>query len=145
MSVNRREFLTTSALVTAGINLGSNGSDILVQAGLAQGTSVGTILSPTKSKKPYGSGYFGEWLEDEFSLPAFRYTCDQINDPKAKTEVNPGILLPTEHIHQVGNDRIIGIASNCGTVRVRQDEGAPKFLNDFAPDRGQFAGGFGYL
>src|SRR5262249_42751680 len=61
------------------------------------------------------------------------------------TEVNPGILSPTEHIHQVGNDRIVAIASNYGTVRVRQDEGAPKFLNDYMPERGQFAGGFGYL
>jgi hypothetical protein len=96
-------------------------------------------------KKAYGSGYFGEWIEDEFGLPAFRYTCDQVNDPKAKTEVNPGILSSTEHIHQVGNDRIVAIASNYGHVRVRQDEGAPKFLNDYAPERGQFAGGFGYL
>jgi hypothetical protein len=39
----------------------------------------------------------------------------------------------------------VAIASNYGHVRVRQDEGAPKFLNDFAPERGQFAGGFGYL
>ena len=95
--------------------------------------------------KAYGSGYFGNWIEDEFGLPAFHYTCDQINDPKAVTQVNPGHLSSTEHIHQVGNDRIVAIASNYGHVRVRQDEGAPKFLNDFAPERGQFAGGFGYL
>ncbi len=95
--------------------------------------------------KAYGSGYFGEWIQDDFGLPAFRYTCDQINDPKAVTEMNQGILESTEHIHQVGNDRLVAIASNYGHVRVRQDEGAPKFLNDYAPARGQFAGGFGYL
>ncbi|HEX3746645.1 MAG TPA: hypothetical protein VHW09_22060 [Bryobacteraceae bacterium] len=94
----------------------------------------------------YGSGHFGEWTEDEFGLPAFRYTCDQTTDPKAVTRLTPGgILQPTEHVHQVGNDRLAAIVSNYGTVRVRQDEGAPKFLNDYDPKSGQFAGGIGYL
>ncbi|HZP18359.1 MAG TPA: twin-arginine translocation signal domain-containing protein, partial [Terriglobales bacterium] len=138
MSVNRRRFLERTAATAAALTVfppawgfapqGSTGSD-----------------TASAQQKPYGSGYFGVWIEDEFGLPAFRYTCDQLNDPKAKTEVNPGVLGPTEHIHQVGNDRLVAIASNFGTVRVRQDEGAPKFLNDFAPGRGQFAGGFGYL
>jgi Glycosyl hydrolase 36 superfamily, catalytic domain/Glycosyltransferase family 36 len=101
--------------------------------------------STPPAAKPYGSGHFGEWIEDEFGLPAYRYTCDQTTDPKAVTPVTPGILAPIEHIHQVGNDRIIAIASNNGTVRVRQDEGAPKFLNDYAPENHQFAGGIGYL
>jgi hypothetical protein len=101
--------------------------------------------SPTATAKTYGSGHFGEWIEDEFGLPAFRYTCDQITDPKAHTNVNPGIRAPTEHIHQVGNDRITAIASNFGHVRVRQDEGSPKFLNDYDPESQQFAGGLGWL
>jgi hypothetical protein len=153
MSVNRREFITASAMAAAGINVpcGSNiplgfAQGKLVRAESFQSVNSNKNLSATTSgNKAYGSGYFGEWIQDEFGLPAFRYTCDQINDPKAKTEVNPGTLSPTEHIHQVGNDRIVGILSNFGHVRVRQDEGAPKFLNDYAPDRGQFAGGFGYL
>ncbi|HEY1463494.1 MAG TPA: hypothetical protein VGF44_08765 [Terriglobales bacterium] len=97
------------------------------------------------AKKAYGSGHFGEWMEDEFSLPAYRYTCNQINDPKAVTEVTPGIFAATEHVHQIGNDRIIALASNYGHVRVRQDEGSPKFLNDYVPENYQFGGGFGYL
>ena len=101
--------------------------------------------SVSSTAKPYGSGHFGEWIEDEFNLPAYRYTCEQTTDPKAVTSVTPGILAPTEHIHQVGNDRITAIASNNGSVRVRQDEGAPKFLNDYAPEINQFGGGFGYL
>src|SRR5437762_13897843 len=132
MSVSRREFLATSALAAAATQFS--------RAAHAQSPA-----GSSAAKKAYGSGYFGEWIEDEFDLPAFRYTCNQLNDPKAKTEVNPGILSSTEHIHQVGNDRITAIASNYGHVRVRQDEGAPKFLNDFDSDRGQFAGGFGYL
>ncbi len=95
--------------------------------------------------KPFGSGHFGAWCEDEFGLPAYLYTCDQTTDPAANTPVTPGILGATEHIHQVGNDRIVALASNYGAVRVRQDEGAPKFLNDFDPGNSQFAGGIGWL
>jgi len=93
----------------------------------------------------YGSGNFGTWIEDEFGLPAFRYTANQTTDPHAVTDVRPGILGPREHIHQVGNDRIIALASNYGHVRVRQDEGCPKILNDVDPERSQFGGGLGYL
>ena len=95
--------------------------------------------------KPYGSGSFGEWMDDEFGLPAFHYTCDPVHDPKAVTAVKPGILSTTDHIHQVGNDRVVAVVSNYGVVQLRQDEGAPKFLNDYQPERGQYGGGIGYL
>jgi len=92
----------------------------------------------------YGSGSFGEWIDDESGLPAFRYTCDQTNDLRAVTQVvTPGILMPAEHVHQVGNDRLVAVVSNYGHVQVRQDEGGPKFLND-SPDRNQYSG-FGWL
>jgi len=97
------------------------------------------------SEKAYGSGHFGEWFEDEFGLPAYRYTCDQENDPKARTPVNTTWRSPTDHTHQVGNDRLVAAVSNYGYVQVRQDEGAPKFLNDYDPPSGQYGGGFGYL
>jgi hypothetical protein len=97
------------------------------------------------SGKPYGSGYFGEWMEDEFGLPAFHYTCDQAHDAKAVTPVTPGLLSATDQIHQVGNDRLVAVVSNYGYVQVRQDEGAPKFLNDYLPDKAQYGGGIGYL
>ena len=93
----------------------------------------------------YGSGNLGTWIEDEFGLPAFRYTCNQTTDPRAVTQVQPGVLTPTEHVHQIGNDRITALASNYGHVRVRQDEGCPKFLNDVDPETNQFGGGLGYL
>ena len=86
----------------------------------------------------YGSSNFGTWIEDEFGLPAFQYTCNQTTDPRAVTQVQPGVLTPTEHVHQVGNDRITALASNYGHVRVRQDEGCPKFLNDVDPETHQF-------
>jgi hypothetical protein len=135
MPVDRRQFLANSAKAAA--------AGKLLPEFLALAQTNRTAKAATQ--KPYGSGYFGSWIEDEFGLPAFHYTCDQAHDPKALTEVNPGILSATEHIHQVGNDRIVAIASNYGHVRMRQDEGAPKFLNDYAPDHGVFAGGFGYL
>lgn len=124
----------------------------------ALGLTVGSKLDPARiwASEPaaaivpgpavdHGSGHFGKWIEDEFGLPAFRYTCNQSSDPKAVTPVQPGVLAPTEHVHQVGNDRIIAIASNYGHLRVRQDEGCPKFLNDLDPETNQFGGGLGYL
>jgi hypothetical protein len=96
-------------------------------------------------EKPYGSGYFGEWITDEFGLPAFQYTCDQTKDPKAVSQTDPIFRAPTDQTHQVGNDRLVAAVSNYGYVQVRQDEGAPKFLNDYAPERSQFGAGFGYL
>ena len=140
MAIDRRQFLSLGGLAFSEAAFSQEQGAPIFDAG-------GVSLAPSDDtrKKPYGSSYFGEWIEDEFGLPAFRYTCDQVTDPKAVTELNPGILAPTEHIHQIGNDRIVAIASNYGHVRVRQDEGAPKFLNDYAPDRGCFGGGLGYL
>jgi len=97
------------------------------------------------SKKSFGSGYFGQWFNDDFGLPAYRYTCDQINDHKAITPMNEVWHAKTDHWHQVGNDRLVAVASNYGYLQVRQDEGGPKFLNVYDPEYRHYAGGFGYL
>ena len=129
MPINRRKFVAACGSACA-----------------AAGASSHSSAKPEATGKLYGSGHFGEWIEDEFGLPAFRYTCGQTSDPKAVTQVTtPGILSPTEHVHQVGNDRLIAIVSNYGHVQVRQDEGAPKYLNAYSPERSQFGGGIGYL
>jgi hypothetical protein len=39
----------------------------------------------------------------------------------------------------------VAAASNYGYVQVRQDEGSPKFLNDYSPERSQYGGGIGFL
>ena len=111
------------------------------------GAALSAAARPVETPKEgvYGSGYFGRWIEDDFGLPAFLYTCDQTKDPKAVTSVTPGLLSATDHIHQLGNDRLVGIASNYGYVSVRQDEGAPKFLNEYNPQRGHYGGGIGWL
>jgi len=95
--------------------------------------------------KTYGAGHFGEWITDDFGLPAYRYTCDQLTDEHAQTPGHKEWIGPTDHLHQVGNDRVVAVVSNFGYVKVRQDEGAPKFLNDHAPELKRFGGGIGYL
>lgn len=108
----------------------------------------GWVLPADLSAKPskaYGSGYFGEWVTDEFGLPAYRYTCDQIRDPMARSPVHERWRGATDHTHQVGNDRLIAAVSNYGYVQVRQDEGSPKFLNDYFPDQGRYGAGIGFL
>jgi hypothetical protein len=144
MSLDRRRFLANAAFGAAGAKFLP---EIWARAANDdQGPADGSRSAASAKESAYGSGYFGTWIQDEFGLPAFHYTCDQLHDPKASTDLNPGgLLTSTEHIHQIGNDRLVAIASNYGHVRVRQDEGAPKFLNDYAPDRGCFGGGFGYL
>lgn len=131
MTPTRRQFLQTSVAAALAARLRS-------RAALA-------APAPQDATPPYGSSHFGQWTEDEFGLPAFAYTCNQTTDPHAVTPMNAGILSNTEHIHQVGNDRITALASNYGHVRVRQDEGNPKLLNDYDPAANQYAGGFGYL
>src|SRR5215467_1946715 len=108
MAVSRRQFLT-HALSAAAL-----GPVVPSWATPRQNPST---ANPAQQAGP--QSHFGNWLEDEFGLPAFHYTCDQIRDPKAITEVNPGVLAPAEHIHQVGNDRLVAVASNFGHVRVR--------------------------
>src|SRR6202789_1324380 len=113
MKATRRDFMRSSlGLAVAG---SMDGADIWPM----------DIAARPDLLTKYGSGNFGVWTEDEFGLPAFRYTANQTTDPRAVTDVRPGILNPTEHIHQVGNDRLIAIASNYGHVRVPQGEGSP--------------------
>ncbi len=137
MASNRRQFL-----------LGTMGMAVAARLDAATGAS--RMFHPSAAAgagtdAPYGSSHFGRWVEDESGLPAFAYDCNQVTDPRAVTPIKPGILLPTEHVHQVGNDRITALASNYGHVRVRQDEGGPKILNDVDPETHQFGGGLGYL
>ena len=113
--------------------------------GRRNGPSTTVSEVQASESKPYGSGHFGEWITDQFGLPAYRYTCNQITDPKAVTPVHKQWRGPTDHTHQVGNDRIIAAVSNFGYVQVRQDEGSPKFLNDYFPEQSHFGGGIGFL
>ena len=144
-------------------------------------TAAGAEPKPKMDSGHESGGAYGEWVNDTLGLPAFRYTFDQIAHSSRNftpsTEAPwehvywgelplsnaPTIRTHSEHIFQLGNDRLVVLASNFGAVRVRQDEGGPKLLNDasaafpdgvdVAQDGGdwrlaqatQFGGGFGYL
>jgi hypothetical protein len=103
------------------------------------------LASGSEAAGSYGSGHFGTWIRDSFGLPAYKYTCNQLTDPKAVLPVNEAWRSKTDHIHQMGNDRLVALVSNYGYVQVRQDEGSPKFLNDFYPAENRYGGGIGFL
>jgi len=84
MPVDRRQFLSSGALAAAAFK--AKPQEWMLAQTAAEGAA---------ADKSYGSGYFGRWIEDEFGLPAFHYTCDQVSDPKGVTQVNPGILTST--------------------------------------------------
>lgn len=135
MRVTRRKFVQAALGLTAATQMKAS-----TPCPMGQPEKAGGIPG-----KNYGAGVFGSWIEDEFGLPAYRYTANQTTNPFAVTDVQPGVVAATEHIHQVGNDRITALASNYGHVRVRQDEGCPKLLNDVDAEMSQFGGGLGYL
>ncbi len=138
--MNRRRFLGVMGVgLTQGLAVPS------LKAALRLGATPAEPGTRAGASNAYGSGHFGEWITDRFGLPAYRYTCDQAVDPRAQSPVHPYFRSPTDHTHQVGNDRLIAAVSNYGYLQVRQDEGSPKFLNDYCPDRGLFGAGFGYL
>ena len=138
--MERRKFLEL-----AGVGL----SSALVWPRLAAATGISSSAVNADRARPtgipFGSGHFGDWFDDEFGLPAYRYTCDQITDPKAITPVHPEWRAPTDHTHQVGNNRLVAAVSNYGYVQVRQDEGSPKFLNDYSPEDLHYGAGVGFL
>ena len=101
--------------------------------------------SLTAADTSFGSGNFGVWETDEFGSPVYHYTCNQLEETIAITRVNPVWISPTDHMHQIGNDRLTGVVSNYGYVKIRQDEGSPKFLNDYDPESGMYGGGIGFL
>lgn len=136
--VNRREFVAL-------LGLGASAGMGTLELGAPSGNGAPTPARPLNRPKAYGSGHFGEWITDQHGLPAYRYTCDQTRDPKAKTPVHTEWRSPTDHTHQVGNDRLVAAVSNYGYVQVRQDEGAPKFLNDYSPENHRYGAGLGYL
>ena len=114
--MNRRQFLGLGAI-------GLSQRLDLSRWATAFGADTAEVLASSTDAKPFGSGHFGEWITDEFGLPAYRYTSNQVSDPAAVTPVHPQWRSATDHTHQVGNDRLVAAVSNYGYVQVRQDEG----------------------
>ncbi|MAU13370.1 MAG: hypothetical protein CL607_26360 [Anaerolineaceae bacterium] len=88
----------------------------------------------------HGSGAFGEWIVDEQGLPAYRYDMNQFEDDRAKYPVSTGAFR-RDHWHQIGNDRVTGLASNDGTVQLVIADQGYMFLNHFS--HGQLASWLG--
>ena len=138
--MNRRRFLSLAAIGGMSHRLGLPRLAAALQTG-----SIPVPTAPARESKAYGSGHFGEWITDQFGLPAYRYTCNQITDPAAVIPVHKQWRVASDHTHQVGNDRLVAAVSNYGYVQVRQDEGSPKFLNDYSPEHGHYGAGIGFL
>lgn len=139
--MERRKFLEL-----AGLGLCSSFASPKIRAEFASRTSpTASLSSQANTAKAYGSGHFGNWITDSFGLPAYQYTCNQIADAKAVSPVDKAWRSPTDHTHQVGNDRVVAAVSNYGYVQVRQDEGSPKFLNDYCPQENRYGAGIGFL
>lgn len=89
-------------------------------------------------------GIFGHWIADDAGLPAFEYTLDQRADPRAEwdTRFHGRSRL---HWHQLGNDRIVAIATNDGWVQLYSHEHGPRWVNCHDEQSEGFAGGISYL
>ena len=108
----------------------------------------GALAAPTPLSPPpphvsphnysYGSGSFGQWKQDRFGLPAF--SLDVTLDWPTLVGGNK-----LGNLHQVGNDRLIGMAKGDGSLSIRQDEGGPQWLQAVDPAVGQHGGALGYL
>lgn len=134
--MERRKFLELAGLGLCGS---------FFAPGWAAGNPPNRSQSSAMKLDDYGSGHFGKWITDSHGMPAYRYTCNQITDPKAFLALDKAWRSPTDHMHQVGNDRLVAVASNYGYIQVRQDEGSPKFLNDYSPEQNRYGAGIGFL
>ncbi len=91
-----------------------------------------------------GSGDFGFWRLDALGLPAYEYTLDQRTDPKAFYKHSRN-KEPRTHTHQIGNDRINGIAYNEGYVELMSQERGVTYHNRFDERYRNYTGGFSLL
>ena len=112
---------------------------LLLRAALVAGVSPPPQSGPESPHNySFGSGAFGQWREDRFGFPA--YALDVTQD--WNTLVGGGKL---GNLHQVGNDRLVGMAKGDGSLSIRQDEGGPQWLQSADPAVGQHGGALGYL
>lgn len=120
--------------------------------GVLTAATLATVAAAARS-----GGRYGQWIQSAAGNPVYRYQYDQLSDrPRAAGKgwsgdppsSDPTVRGSLEHTFQIGNDRLVLVANNYGAVRVRSDEGSPKFFT--AAETGvaaatQFGAGFGYL
>lgn len=76
---------------------------------------------------------------------AYKYTCNQVTDDKALSAVPKEWRSSSDDTHEVGSDRLVAAVSNYCHMNVRQDEGAPNFLNEYCPEESRYGAGIGFL
>jgi hypothetical protein len=98
--------------------------------------------TPADIDSSYGSGHFGRWGVDQWGLPAYDYTDDELKDPDAR---QPELDGGTAAQHQLGNDNIKGMAFNDGYTQLWSQDLMAQWANLYQPSDRHYAGGFGYL
>jgi hypothetical protein len=98
--------------------------------------------APADIASSYGSGSFGRWRVDQWGLPVYQYTADELTDPNAKQAELAG---GTQAQHQLGNDRIKGMAFNDGYTQFWDQDLLSQWANLYQPSDRHYAGGYGYL
>ena len=90
-----------------------------------------------------GNGNFGEWIEDNYGLPAYNYTCNQLISPIAKTPTTYGYSI--DHFHQIGNDRITATAHNGGYIQVLESSRGFQWLTYREEKKKKIGGGIAFF
>jgi len=98
--------------------------------------------TPADINSTYGSGHFGRWEVDQWGLPAYQYTDDELTDPDAR---QPELDGSTAAQHQLGNDNIKGMAFNDGYIQFWSQDLMAQWANLYQPSDRHYAGGYGYL
>jgi hypothetical protein len=98
--------------------------------------------TPVDIDSTYGSGHFGRWDVDQWGLPAYNYTDDELTDPDAR---QPELDGSTAAQHQLGNDNIKGMAFNDGYVQLWSQDLLAQWANLYQPSDRHYAGGYGYI
>lgn len=114
--------------------------------------SAGVCAQQQRTTGGGDGGSFGEWVTDAGGMPAFDYTLDQTSPTGAKiarayhdATHQSDWRDPRDNLFELGNDRLVVVASTFGYVQVRQDERGPKFLQDVNPPSHQEGGGIVYV
>jgi hypothetical protein len=90
----------------------------------------------------YGSGSFGHWQIDQWGLPTYQYTADQLTDTNT---AQPDVAGSTADENQVGNDNIKGMAFNGGYIELWSQQLLSEWANKYDAATDHFAGGYGYI
>ncbi|HUC03973.1 MAG TPA: hypothetical protein VL961_01155 [Acidimicrobiales bacterium] len=130
------------------VGLVACGAGLLAGAGAANAVTVpvppplSADTAAASIDSSYGSGHFGTWATDQWGLPVYDYTDDEMTDPDARQSEVDG---STAAQHQVGNDDIKGLAFNDGDTELWSQELEPQWANLYDPAHRHYGGGYGYL